>query len=89
MTGLGVVGFLDDYIKISKQRSLGLRAGAKLAGQTFVAITFAVLALQFPNQASYTPGVAADLGDPGHRRSTSASPGPAVGPCCSCSGRCS
>ena len=26
MTGLGLVGFLDDYIKISKQRSLGLRA---------------------------------------------------------------
>src|SRR5664280_1941868 len=25
MTGLGTVGFLDDYIKISKQRSLGLR----------------------------------------------------------------
>ncbi len=34
MTGLGLVGFLDDYIKISRQRSLGLRAGAKLAGQT-------------------------------------------------------
>jgi phospho-N-acetylmuramoyl-pentapeptide-transferase len=25
MTGLGIVGFLDDFIKISKQRSLGLR----------------------------------------------------------------
>ena len=36
MTGLGLVGFLDDYIKICKQRSLGLRAGAKLAGQTLV-----------------------------------------------------
>src|ERR1700709_1756843 len=24
--GLGIVGFLDDYIKISKQRSLGLRS---------------------------------------------------------------
>jgi phospho-N-acetylmuramoyl-pentapeptide-transferase len=55
MSGLGLVGFLDDYIKISKQRSLGLRAGAKLTGQALVAITFAVLALQFPNQASYTP----------------------------------
>ena len=29
MTGLGLVGFLDDFIKISKQRSLGLRAGAE------------------------------------------------------------
>jgi phospho-N-acetylmuramoyl-pentapeptide-transferase len=47
MTGLGIVGFLDDFIKVSKQRSLGLRAKAKLGGQSFVAIAFAVLALQF------------------------------------------
>ena len=32
MTGLGVVGFIDDFIKIYKQRSLGLRSSAKLAG---------------------------------------------------------
>src|SRR5690349_3171007 len=30
MSGLGLVGFLDDFIKISRQRSLGLRAGSKL-----------------------------------------------------------
>ncbi|MFN8076335.1 MAG: hypothetical protein U0Q15_13075 [Kineosporiaceae bacterium] len=52
MTGLGIVGFLDDFIKISKQRSLGLRAREKLIGQSVVAISFAVLALQFPNKAS-------------------------------------
>ena len=56
MAGMGLVGFLDDYIKISKQRSLGLRSGQKLAGQTFVAVVFAVLALQFPNEAFRTPG---------------------------------
>ena len=28
--GLGAVGFVDDYIKISKQRSLGLRTKAKV-----------------------------------------------------------
>ena len=55
MGGLGLVGFLDDYIKISKQRSLGLRSGEKLAGQTLVAVLFAVLALQFPNDKSRTP----------------------------------
>ncbi|EKA62150.1 phospho-N-acetylmuramoyl-pentapeptide-transferase [Janibacter hoylei PVAS-1] len=27
MVGLGAVGFADDYIKISRQRSLGLRSG--------------------------------------------------------------
>ena len=32
VTGLGVVGFIDDFIKIFRQRSLGLRARAKLTG---------------------------------------------------------
>jgi phospho-N-acetylmuramoyl-pentapeptide-transferase len=55
MSGLGLVGFLDDYIKISKQRSLGLRSGEKLAGQTLVAVVFAILALQFPSSTHRTP----------------------------------
>jgi phospho-N-acetylmuramoyl-pentapeptide-transferase len=55
MTGLGFVGFLDDFIKVSKQRSLGLRAGAKLSGQSLVAIAFALLALQFPDDRGVTP----------------------------------
>ncbi|GAA2728608.1 phospho-N-acetylmuramoyl-pentapeptide-transferase [Cellulomonas aerilata] len=55
MTGLGVVGFLDDFIKISRQRSLGLRARWKIIGQGLVGIGFAVAALQFPNQNFRTP----------------------------------
>ncbi|MDQ1641435.1 MAG: phospho-N-acetylmuramoyl-pentapeptide-transferase [Actinomycetota bacterium] len=55
MTGLGIVGFLDDYIKVAKQRSLGLRANAKLIGQAAVAIAFAILALQFADPSGYTP----------------------------------
>ena len=55
MTGLGVVGFVDDFIKISKQRSLGLRAKAKLAGQTLVTLVFAVLVLHFRNAMGLTP----------------------------------
>ncbi len=55
MTGLGVVGFLDDFIKISKQRSLGLRAVPKLTAQSVVALLFAVLVLQFPNATFRTP----------------------------------
>ncbi|GAA1142229.1 phospho-N-acetylmuramoyl-pentapeptide-transferase [Ornithinicoccus hortensis] len=55
MAGLGLVGFLDDYIKISKQRSLGLRSHEKLIGQTAVAVIFAVLALQFPGDTYRTP----------------------------------
>jgi len=55
MTGLGVVGFVDDFIKIYKQRSLGLRSGAKMAGQLIVGVIFAVLAVRFPNGYGYTP----------------------------------
>ena len=54
-TGLGVVGVLDDYIKIRKQRSLGLNKRAKLVGQTFIAVSFAVLALMFRNTSGLTP----------------------------------
>ena len=43
--GMGLVGFLDDFIKISKQRSLGLRSKAKIVGQTIIAVTFGFLAL--------------------------------------------
>ena len=55
MTGLGIVGFLDDYIKISKQRSLGLNSKQKLAGQILVAVIFSVLALRFPDERGITP----------------------------------
>ena len=54
-TGLGLVGFLDDWIKVSKQRSLGLRSKAKVAGQILIAVAFAVLAMQFPNEDGRTP----------------------------------
>ena len=43
--GLGLVGFLDDFIKIYRQRNLGLRSKAKMIGQTLVAVVFGVLAL--------------------------------------------
>jgi len=54
-TGLGLVGFLDDYIKVVKRRSLGLRAKAKLLGQSLVALTFAILAMQFEDNRNLTP----------------------------------
>jgi phospho-N-acetylmuramoyl-pentapeptide-transferase len=43
--GLGFVGFLDDYLKISRQNSLGLRSRTKMIGQTVVALAFGVMAL--------------------------------------------
>jgi phospho-N-acetylmuramoyl-pentapeptide-transferase len=53
--GLGSVGFLDDYIKIAKQRSLGLRSKTKMAGQTLVAVVFGWAALNFPDDRGQTP----------------------------------
>ena len=55
MTGLGAVGFIDDFIKIYKQRSLGLRSGAKLAGQAVVGALFAVEVLHHPDGFDLTP----------------------------------
>ncbi|MFN2518634.1 MAG: phospho-N-acetylmuramoyl-pentapeptide-transferase [Jatrophihabitantaceae bacterium] len=53
--GLGLVGFLDDMIKLRRQRSLGLRARAKFGGQLVVGLSFAVLAVQFRNRLGLTP----------------------------------
>jgi len=43
--GMGFVGFLDDFIKIYKQRNLGLRSKAKFIGQTVIAVVFGFLVL--------------------------------------------
>ena len=44
--GLGLVGFVDDLIKVRNQRSLGLSKMAKVGGQAAVAVLFAVVAIQ-------------------------------------------
>ncbi|MBB6673222.1 phospho-N-acetylmuramoyl-pentapeptide-transferase [Cohnella nanjingensis] len=41
--GFGLVGFLDDYIKIALKRSLGLTAKQKLFGQLLFSILFCVM----------------------------------------------
>src|SRR5580698_343163 len=55
MTGMGLVGFVDDFIKLYMRRSLGLRSGAKLIGQALVGGIFAVFALHFPDGYDITP----------------------------------
>ena len=55
MTGMGLVGFVDDYIKVFRRRSLGLRARQKLAGQIVVGAGFGIMALHFPNIYDLTP----------------------------------
>jgi phospho-N-acetylmuramoyl-pentapeptide-transferase len=54
-TALGAVGFTDDFIKLRKQRNLGLTAAGKYLGQLSSAIIFGVLALQFPGANRQTP----------------------------------
>jgi phospho-N-acetylmuramoyl-pentapeptide-transferase len=55
MAGLGLVGFIDDFIKIYRQTSLGLRSGAKLAGQAVVGALFAVEVISHPDSYALTP----------------------------------
>jgi phospho-N-acetylmuramoyl-pentapeptide-transferase len=55
MVGLGIVGFIDDFIKTHKQRSLGLGGWAKIAGQAVVAVAFALFAFGSPNERGVTP----------------------------------
>ena len=59
MVGLGFIGFLDDFTKISKERSLGLSPAGKMIGQAVIGIAFAVLVLQFPDDRGNTPASAA------------------------------
>ncbi len=40
--GFGVIGFIDDYIKVILKRNLGLRAGQKFSLQFLVALGFSV-----------------------------------------------
>ena len=64
--GFGLIGFLDDLIKIVKKRSLGLKAYQKIIGQFGLALVVALYAYNNPNigSAIYVPffNVSWDLG---------------------------
>ncbi|MFN8183509.1 MAG: phospho-N-acetylmuramoyl-pentapeptide-transferase [Candidatus Nanopelagicales bacterium] len=55
IVGLGLVGAADDYLKIFKQRSTGIRARTKLIGQAVVALTFAYGTTLWPDEYGRTP----------------------------------
>jgi len=55
MVGLGAIGFIDDFMKVRQQRSLGLSGWRKIVGQVLVAVPFGILALNFPNVYGQTP----------------------------------
>jgi phospho-N-acetylmuramoyl-pentapeptide-transferase len=62
--GLGVVGFIDDFLKVRNQRSLGLGGWSKILGQVIVATAFGALALMFPEENGVTPAGSIVNGDP-------------------------
>ncbi|WP_025133672.1 phospho-N-acetylmuramoyl-pentapeptide-transferase [Leucobacter sp. PH1c] len=53
--GAGLVGFIDDFMKTRQQQSAGLGGWAKIAGQVIIAVSFALLGLQFANESGLTP----------------------------------
>ena len=55
MVGFAVVGFIDDFMKIRRQNSLGLSGWRKILGQCLVMIPFGIVAMNFPNEFGETP----------------------------------
>jgi phospho-N-acetylmuramoyl-pentapeptide-transferase len=55
VVALGFIGFLDDWLKVSRQNSRGLPGRYKLLGQAIAAGVFAYLGLQFADKDSLTP----------------------------------
>jgi phospho-N-acetylmuramoyl-pentapeptide-transferase len=53
--GLGIVGFIDDWLKIVKQRSLGLNSKQKLLGQLLCAVGFGIAGLHFVDKFGLAP----------------------------------
>ncbi len=51
----GLLGFVDDWTKISNKRSLGLTSRGKLVGQLLIGLGFGVAALSFPDAYGETP----------------------------------
>jgi len=59
MIGLGLVGFIDDFMKVRKQQSLGLGGWGKMAGIALISAGFAWFSLQFPDDRGVTPASSA------------------------------
>jgi phospho-N-acetylmuramoyl-pentapeptide-transferase len=58
MLGCGVLGFADDYSKVIKERSLGLKATSKIMWQVLISLAIALLAV---NWAGILPTVSLPL----------------------------
>ena len=52
---LGLLGFVDDWLKVSRQKSLGLTGKQKIFGQTVFAAVFGALGIHFADKEGLTP----------------------------------
>jgi phospho-N-acetylmuramoyl-pentapeptide-transferase len=48
--GFGAVGFLDDFVKVHRRRSLGLSKSGKFLGTAIVSVVFALIVVHFAPQ---------------------------------------
>jgi phospho-N-acetylmuramoyl-pentapeptide-transferase len=55
VVALGLVGFLDDWLKVSRKQSQGLTSRQKLIGQIVVASVFAYFGTKFADSDGLTP----------------------------------
>lgn len=55
VVALGLVGFIDDWLKVSRQKSLGLTSRQKLIAQVSIASIFAYLGTQFVDKDGLSP----------------------------------
>jgi phospho-N-acetylmuramoyl-pentapeptide-transferase len=65
--GAAIVGFLDDWIAVSRHRSLGLTKTTKTVGLIVVALVFAILAVyraKVRTDLSFTRSIGVGLSDP-------------------------
>ena len=53
--GTGLLGFIDDYLKVAKRNSAGLSKRAKLIGQTLVGSVFGVDRAVLPEHGDHGP----------------------------------
>ncbi|MCU1414440.1 MAG: phospho-N-acetylmuramoyl-pentapeptide-transferase [Microbacteriaceae bacterium] len=55
MVGLALIGFIDDFMKVRRQNSLGLSGSFKIAGTVVVAVIFGILSLTYHDAFGHTP----------------------------------
>ena len=78
MLACGLVGFIDDYSKIVRSRSLGLKARSKIGAQLAISITVGLLAVNYahvsPNLIVPLSGYQIPLGSPSFSLNVGATP---------------